>query len=177
MARFLTLLRIVPIIWVASFVVSTFAAAAPEKAPPKAAVGADKLSFFRYRIDSELASDWTTLTSVDSESTANLLGVFTDKKNSSTKLMAFRFLEEGGKLCARERSTMNIQKVKYEKIEAPKGWDCAFEVKETSRVTAVRSISIKGKSRTAVFSLVLVGESMGKDKFMKAVNSLKGVTR
>lgn len=173
MARRLIAFRIIPIIWVATLFVCVSFAAAPEKS----AVSTNKLSFYRYQIESELASDWTTLTSVDSESTANLFGLFTDKKNASTKLMAFRFLEEGGKVCARERSTMNIQRVKYEKIAAPKGWECAFEVKQTGRVTAVRSVSIKGKSRATVFALVLVGEAMPKERFMKAVNSLKGVNR
>lgn len=137
----------------------------------------DVLMFSRYKIESESQKDWTSLTSIDPESTSSLFGLFVGKQNQAMKLMAFKFPEDGGKVCARERSEMNIKRVKYEKLQAPKGWDCVHDVKDSSRVSAVKTVSIKGKSRTTVFALVLVGESMPKDRFMKAVQAFKDVKR
>jgi hypothetical protein len=172
MPQNLTLYGIVRIFSLAAFLLSVHVAPSLAAAPTS-----NGLTFSRYTIESESPADWTVLTSVDAESTASLFGLFVGKQNQTMKLMAFKFLEDGGKVCARERSRMNINQVKYEKIETPKGWDCVLHMKETSRVSAVRTFSIKGKSRSTVFSLVLVGESMPKERFMKAVKALKDVKR
>ena len=87
--------------------------------------------------------------------------------------MAYRRSNEGSKICSREKSAMNIARVPYETIKAPKGWECVFAEKDKSRVTAVKTFSIKGKSRSTPFALVVVSESLPRDRFMKVLSSLK----
>ncbi|MES2964701.1 MAG: hypothetical protein V4760_12485 [Bdellovibrionota bacterium] len=157
--------RIITLVWVAGSFVSIIAFAAPP----------EKLGFFRYSIGSEALADWTIHSQTDRAGTSELLGLFSLKKDPKAKLMAFRRNDEGEKICAKERSLMNINKVKYEKLTAPKGWACLYEEKESSRVTAVKSFYIKGKTRSTAFALVLVGESLPKDRFLKAVDALKDV--
>jgi hypothetical protein len=159
------LTRAAAFFWVACFLVSS----------PVDAASSDKLGFFRYSIGSEAVSDWTIHSQTDRAGTNELLGLFSLKKDPKAKLMAFRRSNDGDKICAKERSIMNINKVKYEKLPTPKGWSCLYQEKDSSRVTAVKSFYIKGKKTSSVFALVLVGESLPTDRFLKAVAALKDV--
>lgn len=141
----------------------------------RASVKGEKLSFFRYKIESEAASDWKVHAQIDRGGTSELMGLFTSKSDPAMKLMAFRRDDVGDKICANERSQMNIKKTKYETVKAPKGWSCVYVEKDKSRVTAIKSFFIKGKSRSTPFALVLVGESMPRERFMKALGALKDV--
>ncbi len=139
------------------------------------AAAGTRLSFSNYAIASEASADWTVLMSADRLATNDLLGLFTLKSDPKVKLMAFRRHTVGDKTCAAERSAMNINKVKYETLKTPKGWSCLYVEKEKSRVTAIKSYYIKGKSRSTPYALVIVGESIPKDRFLRAVDALKDV--
>lgn len=146
----------------------------------QATVAAPKapLQVFAYEIGSESIDQWDAQTETNKQTSTEILGLFTEKHDSKTKLMMFRRPSPGDKACEQEKISYNAAKkvkreVTYEALPSPPGWSCVFRAKNfgTETLTGVRTFVVKGKSRSLPYAIVFSAESMSEKRFMAILSS------
>ena len=133
------------------------------------------LKFSRFQIPSETASDWIEVAKSDADSGADVMGLFKHSKHADRKLIAFRESGAADNVCSKNKADLKSRKVKFTDLETPRGWACAWreEVGGTPRMTAMKTFFVKGPKMSTSFSIVMVGEAIPQDQFMKDLKSLK----